>query len=102
MILPVCCGHMDDYHPVDCATYCRYELAILRRQALMLRWRDDTGIVHLEVVVPRDLKTSRGVEYLEAENLEGRSLSLRLDTIVFSRPAPHGSAQASRRAGIIP
>ena len=93
---------MDDYHPVECATYCRDALAILRRQALMLRWRDDTGIVHLEVVVPRDLKPSRGVEDLDAETVEGRSLSLRLDMIVFSRPAPHRSAQASRRAGIIP
>jgi len=90
---------MDDYHPVDCATYCRYELAILRRQPLMLRWRDGAGIVHLEVVVPRDLKTSKGAEYLEAENAEGRALSLRLDTIAFSRPAPHRPAQPGRRSG---
>jgi len=84
---------MDDYRPVDCATYCRYELAILRRQPLMLRWRDDAGIVHLGVVLPRDLRTSRGVEYLEAEDSDGRPLCLRLDAIAASRPALSASSR---------
>ena len=83
---------MDDYSPIDCATYSRYELAILRRQPLRLRWRDVDGIVHLEVVVPTDLQTAQGVEYLEARTSDGRTLRWRLDEIVASRPVQRPAA----------
>lgn len=72
---------MSDYKPIDCGLYSRYELAILRRQRLLLGWRDAKSMVHLEVVQPRDLETSRGAEYLLAEAGDGRKLRLRLDHI---------------------
>ncbi len=71
---------MSDYIPIDCDLYSRYELAILRRQRLLLSWRDAQSMVHLEVVQPRDLETLRGAEYLLAE-----AKGLRLDHISQTR-----------------
>ena len=77
--------HMSDYKPIDCGLYSRYELAIIRRQRLLLSWRDADSMVHLEVVQPRDLETSRGAEYLLADAKDGRRLRLRLDHISQTR-----------------
>ena len=77
---------MSDYKPVDCAFYSRFELAILRRQRLLVSWHDTDGVSHLETLVPRDLKTREGAEYLLAETLAGGRLRLRLDRIQSARP----------------
>ena len=39
-----------DYQPIDCDLYSEYECAIVQNCRLQLVWRDDKGIVHLEVV----------------------------------------------------
>lgn len=78
---------MSDYRPVDCADYSRYELAILRRQRLLLSWRDERAVCHLEVVRPTDLQTRCGEEFLLAESTDGSPLKLRLDRILVARPA---------------
>lgn len=59
---------MTDYRPVSCALYSRYELAILQRTAMRLRWRDGAGITHLETLTPEDLQTRGGEEFLLARN----------------------------------
>ncbi|MEL7451657.1 MAG: transcriptional antiterminator, Rof [Pseudomonadota bacterium] len=76
---------MSDYKPIDCGLYSRYELAILRRQRLLLSWRDARSLVHLEVVEPHDLETCKGAEYLLASAGDGRKLRLRLDHISQTR-----------------
>ena len=86
---------MSDYDPVDCALYSRYELAILRRQQLLLSWRDEGDMAHLEVVSPKDLQTCNGEEFLIAERPDGRRLRLRLDKVLAVR-LPGG---ADDRAG---
>lgn len=77
----------DDYTPVDCALYERYELAILRQDRLLVRWRDGAGLAHLEPLLPRDLETRNGVEFLIADGPKGASRRLRLDQILEVRPA---------------
>lgn len=68
----------DDYTPVACGVYSEYELAILRRRRLHLRWRDTEGVDHIEVVRPVDLRTRHGEEFMALE--DGREL--RLDRII--------------------
>ncbi|MGD8379973.1 MAG: transcriptional antiterminator, Rof [Gammaproteobacteria bacterium] len=78
---------MTDYNPIDCQTYSRYELAILHQTALVLCWRDTSGIAHLESLMPLDLETRRGEEFLIARTRAGRSICLRLDHIIEARNA---------------
>ncbi len=85
---------MTDYRPIDCADYSRYELAILRRQTLLLSWCDETLMVHLEVVEPKDLQTRAGEEFLIARRRDGRRLRVRLDRILAIRQ-PGGPASGA-------
>lgn len=72
---------MSDYTPIDCGQYSDYELAILRKWKLRIGWRDALGLSHIEMLVPRDLQTRQGEEFLIAETLTGVRLEIRLDQI---------------------
>ncbi len=82
---------MTDYRPIDCKTYGEYELAIVRRQRLRVRWQDASGLPHVETLVPLDLETCEGEEFLHAQNANGERLRLRLDRIRGAAVVPHGS-----------
>ena len=84
---------MTDYQPVDCAVYAKYELAILRRRPVMLGWRDDSGVTRLERVVPTDLETREGEEFLHFEDRARARGRVRLDRIVEWR-ASRGAAES--------
>ena len=79
---------MSDYESIDCSTYSEYELAIMRRQRLRMRWRSEDGIDHLEIVRPVDLETLRGEEFLIAEASAGARLRVRLDHILQATTLP--------------
>ncbi len=69
------------YTPVSCETYSRYELAILRGQALRVCWKGARGTDRVETLVPLDLRTRRHAEFMIARDLYGRRRVLRLDRI---------------------
>ncbi len=75
-----------EYQPVSCTAYSAYELAIMHRQALRLAWQEPPGEHHIGVLMPLDLETCRGEEFLIARS-GGRVLRLRLDRILASRAA---------------
>jgi Rho-binding antiterminator len=72
------------YTPIDCALYSRYEVAILHRTPLQLRWRDEAGRVHDERVIARDLQIRDHGEYLivASGNGDGEPFAVRLDQIL--------------------
>ena len=70
-----------DYTPIDCGLYSRYELAIMRGWALRITWEDATGMSHIELLHPRDLQTRDHAEYLIAERGDGERIEIRLDRI---------------------
>ena len=72
---------MSDYTPIDCALYSQYELAILHHRRLRVSWRDPVGETHIAMLIPRDLQTRDGAEYMIAEDQDGQALELRLDWI---------------------
>ena len=80
---------MSDYRPIPCEVYDRYERAILHRDRLRLSWRDDAGQSHLETVVPEDLETRAGEEFLLGHTLDGAPRRLRLDRILEAEPLAH-------------
>lgn len=69
------------YNPIDCDLYERYELAIMHRETLFIRWRDAGGLTHLEQLQPLDLKALEGEEFLHARTRNGEARVLRLDQI---------------------
>ena len=72
---------MSEYTPIDCDRYSEYELAIMRKRKLRICWRDAEAVTHVEMLLPRDLQTRHGEEFLIAENSAGERLEIRLDRI---------------------
>jgi hypothetical protein len=57
------------------------ELSVLRRQPLLLTCRADAGEFHGKVV-PLDVYTHEGAEWLRYRGMDGREAVVRLDHIV--------------------
>ena len=73
---------MSDYQPIACGLYSEYELAIMHRTPLTLSWRGTDGLDHLETLLPKDLETCKGEEFLVLLNAAGEHLRVRLDRIL--------------------
>lgn len=73
---------MSDYRPIACADHERLEFAALTRQWLDL---DITGggRAGRQRLLPRDVYTRDGAEWLLAETEAGEPLTLRLDWLRF-------------------
>ena len=76
---------MSGYRIVDCDLHDLYEIAILRRRRLLLKWFDEGGLWHLEVVLPTDLETTPEGEFLLGTDSCRQELRIRLDRIVHAR-----------------
>lgn len=76
-----------DYVPVACAFHERLEFSVLRRQRLLLRYRVGDGVEE-GVVLPTDVVTRDGAEWLGYRTEDGRSGWLRLDTLLSAEPQP--------------
>ena len=72
---------MTDYQPIACGLYSRYELAVMHRTPLTLCWRGRDGLTHLETLLPEDLETCKGEEFLVLRHGAGEQLKVRLDHI---------------------
>jgi Rho-binding antiterminator len=70
-----------DYKSIDCALYSEFELAIMHRTRLRLSWREPGGTARIEVLVPIDLRTRHGEEFLAAIGQDGTEREIRLDRI---------------------
>lgn len=74
------------YLPIPCDTYSEIELAIMHRRPLRLVWRD-ANVSFTQVVVPIDLETNSGREFLHARLASGGRTRIRLDRIDRLEPA---------------
>lgn len=72
---------MTDYQPISCDLHSEYELAIMHRTPLTLCWRGQDGLDHLETLLPQDLETRNGEEFLVVKNGAGEQFKVRLDRI---------------------
>jgi transcriptional antiterminator Rof (Rho-off) len=75
-----------DYKPIDCGLHSAYELLIMQQRRCRLDWSDAAGTVHLEVVVPTDLYTRHGAEFMAATDSGGVLHEIRLDRIRHCTP----------------
>ena len=76
-----------DYQPIDCGLYSEYELAIMHRQPLRTVWVEG-NVIFDRILLPTDLKTRSGEEFLYGRDEEGRAVEIRLDRIRSTRFAP--------------
>jgi transcriptional antiterminator Rof (Rho-off) len=71
----------DAYRPIACAHHDRLEAACLRRQPVAITWREPDGCTHSTTVVPRDVHSHAGAEYLTVDR-DGADLEIRLDRLL--------------------
>jgi Rho-binding antiterminator len=71
-----------DYQPIPCADHERLEFAVLRRRPLNLVWQRESGDEPCaERVLPVDVETREGAEWLTLERKDGTRERVRLDCI---------------------
>jgi Rho-binding antiterminator len=73
-------GEEMDYRPVACAFHERLEFSVLRRLSLLLAY-EDAGEVREERVMPLDVFTGGGAEWLTFRRHGGEVGKVRLDRI---------------------
>ena len=70
----------EPYQPIACALHDEYEIAIMRKQYLIIKWTDEHGF-HTGEVLPEDILVKNREEFLLAKTNKGESLCIRLDKI---------------------
>ncbi len=77
-----------DYLPVACAAHEHLELAVMRRRHLLLTWMDEQDPTPRSgVVLPLDVATRDGAEWLRIQRPDGHSEEVRLDRILAASEA---------------
>jgi transcriptional antiterminator Rof (Rho-off) len=80
-----------DYMPIACALHEHYQYAVMKSALLDLRWLTQGGLVRQARVLPRDVYTREGAEYLCVETREGEAIEIRLDRIAQAYWAADGT-----------
>lgn len=76
---------MDDYRPIACVFHERLEFAVLRRLRLKLAWQTEAGAEQGANVLPIDVATRAGAEWLTVKHEDGQTEVIRLDRILSAR-----------------
>ncbi len=76
----------DQYRPIDCNLHSQYELYIMHHELLRMAWLDELGQEHLDLLMPKDMLTELGAEYIVCENNHDMDVKIRLDRIVRAAP----------------
>jgi len=71
------------YQPIACALYDEYELAIMHKKRLFIKWQDENGTLRKARVLPDDIQIKSGAEFLLARTEDNRSVQIRLDKITL-------------------
>jgi len=69
------------YQPISCALHDEYEIAIMHKKYLSVRWQDDSGELHADIVLPKDILVKNKEEFLIAADQNNKELCIRLDKI---------------------
>lgn len=74
------------YQPIACALHDKYEIAIMHKKQLRIRWSDDRDEQHTGDVLPKDILVKDKQEFLVADAENGEALCIRLDKITLLEP----------------
>ena len=73
----------EPYVPIACALHDEYEIAIMHKKHLRIKWSDDRGEQHTGDVLPKDILVKDKQEFLIAEVVGGEAICVRLDKITL-------------------
>lgn len=73
----------DTYKPIACSLHDEYEIAIMHKKRIAIKWLDDAGVLHYVNVLPTDLLVANKEEYLLAQSQNAQPLRIRLDKITL-------------------
>lgn len=76
----------EGYIPIACAFHERLEFAVLRRQRLRLRYSEGERVEE-GVLLPTDVVTRDGAEWLHCRDGDGQERVLRLDRLLAASEA---------------
>ena len=79
---------MSDYVPIACIDHEKLEFAVLRRQQLAIRFLDPQEKVVQLRLLPTDVVTRQGAEWLHYRDESGAVGVLRLDRILSAVSVP--------------
>lgn len=74
---------MTAYSPIDCAIHDEYEIAIMRKQLILIRWLDDSEQWQQDRVLASDILVKDREEFLIAKSQDGIEHCIRLDKIIL-------------------
>lgn len=80
------------YRPIACGLHELYQLAVIRRAPLQLRWQTGAGETRSARLLALDVYTRDGAEYLSGETAGGERCVIRLDLIRQAHWADGGGA----------
>ncbi len=71
------------YKPIACSLHDEYEIAIMQRKSISIKWLDDRGDYHSGRVLPIDILVRDKEEFLVARTQDNEALCIRLDKITL-------------------
>ena len=69
------------YIPIACALHDEYEIAVMRKKPLCIKWLDENNQRHTEKVFPKDVMVKNKEEFLVAIASDNTERCIRLDRI---------------------
>jgi len=69
------------YQPVACALHDKYEIAIMFKKHINIKWLDDNGDFQTDKVLPKDILVKNKEEFLLATGQNNKELCIRLDKV---------------------
>ncbi len=71
------------YQPIPCALHDEYEIAIMHKKHLRIKWSDDRGEQRTDIVLPKDILVRDKQEFLVADAGNDEEICIRLDNITL-------------------
>ena len=71
------------YIPIACSLHDEFEIAIMQKKQLNIKWIDDGGELHNATVLPTDILVKDRQEFLLADTKDNTELCIRLDKIII-------------------
>ena len=71
------------YKPIACSLHDEYEIAIMHKKYLNIKWVDHNGIYQTDKVLPKDILVKDGEEFLVANASDKKELFIRLDKMTI-------------------
>ncbi len=71
------------YKPIACSLHDEYEIAIMHKKHLNIKWSGDSDEQHTAKVLPKDILVKDKKEFLLANTQDNKELCIRLDKITL-------------------